>query len=41
MTRTVQVKHLDSTRIKRGFFNAAMKIGYRVADLKFSKKSIP
>ncbi len=41
MTRTVQVKHLDSTRIKRTFFNTAMKIGYRVADLKFNKKSIP
>jgi long-chain acyl-CoA synthetase len=41
MTRTVQVKHLDSTWLKRTLFNTAMKIGYRVADLKFSKKSIP
>jgi long-chain acyl-CoA synthetase len=41
MTRTVQVKHLDSTWLKRTFFNTAMKIGYRVADLKFNKKPIP
>jgi long-chain acyl-CoA synthetase len=41
MTRTVQVKHLDSSWIKRTFFNLAMKIGYHVADLKFEKKPIP
>ncbi|OGP51341.1 MAG: long-chain fatty acid--CoA ligase [Deltaproteobacteria bacterium RBG_13_43_22] len=41
MTRTVQVKHLDSTWLKRTLFNTAMKIGYRTADLKFEKKSIP
>ena len=41
MTRTVQVKHLDSTWIKRSLFDVAIKIGYRVADLKFNKKSIP
>jgi len=41
MTRTVQVKHLDSTWLKRTLFNTAMKIGYRTADLKFGKKSIP
>ena len=35
MTRTVQVKHLDSTWLKRSLFDTAMKIGYRVADLKF------
>jgi long-chain acyl-CoA synthetase len=40
MTRTVQVKHLDSAWLKKIFFNTAMKIGYRVADLKFAKKSI-
>ena len=40
MTRTVQVKHLDSTWIKRSLFNMAIKIGYRVADLKFNKKPI-
>jgi long-chain acyl-CoA synthetase len=38
MTRSVQVKHLDSTWLKRLFFNTAMKIGYHVADLKFEKK---
>jgi long-chain acyl-CoA synthetase len=41
MTRTVQVKHLDSSWIKRSLFDAAIKIGYRVADLKFSKKPVP
>lgn len=41
MTRTVQVKHLDSTWIKKTLFDTATKIGYRVADLKFDKKSIP
>lgn len=41
MTRSVQVRHLDSTWLKRTLFQTAMKIGYRVADLKFEKKSIP
>jgi long-chain acyl-CoA synthetase len=41
MTRTVQVKHLDSTFTKRLLFNFSTKIGYKVADLKFSKKPIP
>ncbi|MDI6725365.1 MAG: AMP-binding protein [Smithellaceae bacterium] len=41
MTRTVQVKHLDSSWIKRSLFNLAMKIGYHTADLKFEKKHIP
>jgi long-chain acyl-CoA synthetase len=41
MTRTVQVKNLDATWIKRNLFNLAMKIGYHYADLKFGKKSIP
>lgn len=41
MTRSVQVKHLDSTWLKRNLFTLAMKIGYHVADLKFEKKSIP
>jgi long-chain acyl-CoA synthetase len=40
MTRSVQVRHLDSTRIKRGMYNLAMKLGYRVADLKFEKKPV-
>ena len=41
MTRTVQVKHLDSSFTKRLFFNFSTKIGYKVADLKFSKKPVP
>jgi long-chain acyl-CoA synthetase len=40
MTRSVQVKHLDSTRLKKRMYNLAMKIGYHVADLKFEKKPI-
>ncbi len=41
MTRTVQVKHLDSSFSKRLLFNLSTKIGYKVADLKFTKKPIP
>jgi long-chain acyl-CoA synthetase len=41
MTRTVQVKHLDSTWIKRKCYEWATKIGYHVADLKFEKKPTP
>jgi long-chain acyl-CoA synthetase len=41
MTRTVQVKHLDSTWIKRTFYSWAMKVGYHVSDLKFEKQPIP
>ena len=41
MTRTVQVKHLDSTWLKRQAFRFATWVGYRYADLKFSKKPIP
>jgi long-chain acyl-CoA synthetase len=41
MTRTVQVKHLDSTWIKRAFYSWAMQVGYHVSDLKFDKKPIP
>jgi long-chain acyl-CoA synthetase len=41
MTRTVQVKHLDSTWIKRTCYSWAMKVGYHVSDLKFEKKPIP
>jgi long-chain acyl-CoA synthetase len=40
-TREVQVKHLDATWLKRTIFNAAFKIGYHCANLKFEKKSIP
>ncbi len=41
MTRTVQVKHLDSSFTKRLFFNFSTKVGYQVADLKFAKKPVP
>ncbi len=41
MTRTVQVKHLDATFLKRHSFRLAMKIGYRVADMKFKKQPVP
>jgi long-chain acyl-CoA synthetase len=41
MTRTVQVKHLDATWIKRKCYELSTKIGYRVANLKFEKKAVP
>jgi len=41
MTRTVQVKYLDATWIKRKCYETSTKIGYHVADLKFSKKPVP
>ncbi len=39
-TREVQVKHLDASWLKRSVFNLAMKIGYKVAERKFSKKAV-
>jgi long-chain acyl-CoA synthetase len=41
MTRTVQVKYLDATWIKRKIYELSTRIGYHVADLKFQKKPIP
>ena len=41
MTRTIQVKYLDATWIKRKVYALSTKIGYHVADLKFQKKRIP
>ena len=41
MTRRVQVKHLDSTWIKRKLYELSTKIGYHVANLKFEKKPVP
>ena len=41
MTRTVQVKYLDASWIKRKFFEAASKIGYKVANMKFKKQTVP
>ena len=40
-TRTVQVKHLDASWLKRKTFEWAMKIGYHTAELKFEKKPVP
>jgi long-chain acyl-CoA synthetase len=40
MTRTVQVKYLDSTWIKRKFYQLSTYIGYKVANLKFDKKPV-
>jgi len=41
MTRSVQVKHIDSSWTKRKFYELASKVGYRVANLKFEKQPIP
>ena len=41
MVRNVQVKYLDATWAKRKMYEWAMEIGYRVADMKFSKKPVP
>jgi len=41
MVRNVQVKYLDASWSKRKAYELAMKIGYHVAELKFSKKAIP
>lgn len=41
MTRSVQVKYLDASWIKRKCYELSTKIGYYVADLKFKKKPVP
>lgn len=41
MTRSVQVKYLDSTFTKRKLYEISTKIGYHVANLKFAKKPVP
>ena len=41
LSRTVMVKHLDASWLKRKMYQALMPIGYRVADFKFEKKSTP
>jgi long-chain acyl-CoA synthetase len=41
MVRNFQVKYLDASWSKRRAYELAMKIGYHVADLIFSKKPIP
>ncbi|HID31206.1 MAG TPA: long-chain fatty acid--CoA ligase [Desulfobacterales bacterium] len=41
MTRTVQVKYLDSSWLKRKCYELASKVGHHVADLEFQKKPVP
>jgi len=41
MTRSVQVKYLDSGWMKRKFYEFGSAVGYRIADMKFKKKPIP
>jgi long-chain acyl-CoA synthetase len=41
MTRTVQVKYLDASWMKRKCYELASKVGYHVADLEFQKKPLP
>jgi long-chain acyl-CoA synthetase len=41
MTRQVQVKYIDATWIKRKTYEFATRVGYKVANLKFEKKSVP
>ncbi len=41
MTRTVQVKYLDASWIKRKFYEFSTYVGYKVANLKFEKKPVP
>ncbi len=41
MTRTVQVKYLDASYLKRKCYKLASKIGYHVADMEFQKKAVP
>ena len=40
MTRSVQVKYLDATWLKRKYYEFASSVGYKVADLKFSKRPV-
>ncbi len=40
-TRTVQVKYLDASWLKRKIYELGMKIGYHTAELKFEKKTVP
>jgi long-chain acyl-CoA synthetase len=41
MVRTVQVRYLDAPRLKRRIYEWAMRVGGRIADLRFAKRSIP
>ncbi|MFH1135216.1 MAG: AMP-binding protein [Pseudomonadota bacterium] len=41
LSRSVMVKHMDASWLKRLTYRACMPIGYRIADFKFEKKPIP
>ncbi len=41
MVRTVQVKHLDASRLKRRVHRLALAVGYRLADCKLAKRPAP
>ena len=41
LSRTVMVKHMDASWLKRAVYRICMPIGYRIADYKFEKKPVP
>jgi long-chain acyl-CoA synthetase len=41
MVRTVQVKYLDASRLKRKAYELAMDIGQRLVDFKLAKRPVP
>lgn len=41
MVRSVQVKYLDAPFLKRKAYEAAVRVGHRLADARFAKKKIP
>ncbi len=41
LSRSVMVKHLDASWLKRMVYKVCMPIGYRIADFKFEKKPVP
>ena len=41
LSRTVMVKHLDASSLKRLIYKCCMPVGYKVADFKFSKQPVP
>jgi long-chain acyl-CoA synthetase len=41
MTRSVQVRHIDSSWLKRMIYRVGTRIGYRVADMKFEGRAVP
>jgi len=40
ITSTVQVKIMDTTRLKRALYNLSMPVGQKIADLRFKKQPI-